>query len=228
MIVVDLRAPGMEALVFNLGFPLRTALPHADKGLIVRTVVHHGYRTQDGLTSGGYDSGLLDRAEPPPPGGGKARHVVFVGDNHAAIPQIALMLQASGKATIVSPEPLHDTTYWMRTQDIELPYSLVAHIRLEEVTLRPLPAKHHRDAASGPPARWVDRGRHKPRERLLRRPFFVRRNRSGQRSSRLHPERRERGQSLAGVCGDGREWPPARAAGARRAYLLAPPVIPIP
>jgi hypothetical protein len=135
VIVVDLRAPGMEALVFNLGFQLRTALPHADKGLIVRKVVHHGYRTQDGVSSGGYDSGLLDRAEPPPQGGGKARHVVFVADNHAAIPQLALMLQASGKATIVSPEPLHDTTYWMMTNDVELPYGLVAHIRLEEVTL---------------------------------------------------------------------------------------------
>jgi hypothetical protein len=135
VIVVDLRAPGMEALVFNLDFQLRTVLPHANQGLIVRKVVHHGYRTQDGQSSGGYDSGLLDRAEPPPQGGGKARHVVFVADNHAAIPQLALMLQASGKATIVSSEPLHDTTYWMSTSDIELPYGLVAHIRLEEVTL---------------------------------------------------------------------------------------------
>ena len=42
----------------------QTALPHADKGLIMRDVVHHGYRTQDGLSSGGYHSGLFDRAEP--------------------------------------------------------------------------------------------------------------------------------------------------------------------
>src|SRR5215475_12978071 len=125
----------MEAIVANLGYLLQTALPHADKGLIVRKVVHHGYRTQDGLSSGGYDSGLFDRAEPPPQGGGKAKHVVFVGDNHAAIPKLALMLQASGKATIVSSEPLHDTTYWISRNDIELPYGLVAHIRLEEVTL---------------------------------------------------------------------------------------------
>lgn len=135
VIVVDLRAPGMEALVANLGYQLQAALPHAEQGLVVRKVVHHGYRTQDGVTSGGYDSGLFDRIEPPPQGSGKARHVVFVGDNHAAIPKLALMLQASGKATIVSSEPLHDTTYSIATSDIELPYGLVAHIRLEEVML---------------------------------------------------------------------------------------------
>jgi hypothetical protein len=135
VIVVDLRAPGMEEFVASLGYLLQNALPHADQGLIVRKVVHHGYRTQDGATSGGYDSGLFDRAEPPPQGGGKARHVVFIGDNHAAIPKLALMLQASGKATIVSSEPLHDTTSWMLTSDLELPYGLVAHVRLEEVVL---------------------------------------------------------------------------------------------
>lgn len=135
VIVVDLRAPGMEELVAELDYRLQAALPHADKGLTVRTVVHHGYRTQEGTTSGDYDSGLFERALPPPPGGGKARHAVFVADNHAAIPKLALMLQASGKATLVSPEPLHDTASWISIRDIELPYGLVAHIRLEEVML---------------------------------------------------------------------------------------------
>ena len=135
VIVVDLRAPGMEPLVANLNYQLQAVMPHADQGVIVRKVVHHGYRTQDGVTSGGYDSGLFDRAEPTPQAVGKARHVVFIGDDHAMIPKLALMLQASGKATIVSSEPLHDTTYWIATDDIELPYGLVAHIRLEEVTL---------------------------------------------------------------------------------------------
>jgi len=135
IVVVDLRAPGLEALVADLGDSLQPVLPHADQGLIVRNVVHHGYRTQEGQTSGSYDSGLFDRAEAPPHGGGKARHVVFVADNHAVIPRLALMLQASGKATIVAPEPLHDTARWITTRDLELPYGLVAHVRCEEVTL---------------------------------------------------------------------------------------------
>jgi C-terminal processing protease CtpA/Prc len=121
ILVVDLRAPGMEALVADLGDRLQAVLPHADHGLIVREVVHHGYRTQDGWTSGDYDSGLFDRAEAPPQAGGKAR--------------LALMLQASGKATIVAPEPLHDTASWIGVRHVELPYGLVAHVRCEEVML---------------------------------------------------------------------------------------------
>jgi hypothetical protein len=87
------------------------------------------------VTSGGYSSqyelaqrSTWQRGEPG------IAHVVFVADARTPLPDVALGLQASGKATIVSPDPLTDTPTAV-TRDVELPWGLVAHVRAEDVMM---------------------------------------------------------------------------------------------
>jgi C-terminal processing protease CtpA/Prc len=133
--VIDLRAPGLEDTVWGFIENAAAALPAVERWSISRSAVHHGFRTQEGDTSGGYDSryALAPRATRQR-GGAGLRHVVFVTDKRTPLPNVALGLQASGKATIASAEPLTDAPSAM-THDIDLPWGLVARVRVEEVMM---------------------------------------------------------------------------------------------
>jgi C-terminal processing protease CtpA/Prc len=61
-------------------------------------------------------------------------HVVFVADARTPLPDVALGLQASGKATIASAEPLTDAPT-AATRDVDLPWGLVARVRAEDVMM---------------------------------------------------------------------------------------------
>ena len=135
VVMFDLRAPGLEDRVQTFVDNAAAALPAVERWSISRSVIHHGFRTQEGVSSGGYRSTyeLAPRAvwQRGRPG---VAHVVFVADARTPLPAVALGLQASGRATIASAEPLTDVpTAW--TRDVELPWGLVARVRAEEVMM---------------------------------------------------------------------------------------------
>jgi hypothetical protein len=100
-----------------------------------RYAVHHGFATQEGETSGGYASIYITAPRTPPVAGHEGvKHVVFVTDAHTRLPAVALGLQASGLATIVSSEPLTDAPS-ANAVAVELPYGLVARVRSEELIM---------------------------------------------------------------------------------------------
>src|SRR6185295_7914500 len=104
------------------------ALPVVDRWAVSRAVVHHGFRTQEGVTSGSYDSAytLVPRAAGQR-GSAGVKHVVFVADGHTPLPKLALGLQASGLATIVSPDALTDVPT-AAARELELPFGLIARV----------------------------------------------------------------------------------------------------
>jgi hypothetical protein len=135
VVMFDLRAPGLEGSVPAFVDNAAAALPAVERWSISRSVVHHGFRTQEGVGAGGYDSqyALAPRATWQRGAPGVAR-VVFVADARTPLPDVALGLQASGKATIASAEPLTDAPT-AATRDIDLPWGLVARVRAEEVMM---------------------------------------------------------------------------------------------
>ncbi|HWU86437.1 MAG TPA: hypothetical protein VN253_04155, partial [Kofleriaceae bacterium] len=135
IVMFDLRAPGLESSIGGVVNNAAVALPVVERWSISRSVVHHGFRTQHGVTSGGYDS-VYELAPRAAWLRGKQGvvHVVFVVDARTPLPSVALGLQASGAATIVSAEPLTDAPT-AQTRDVELPWGLVAHVRAEEVMM---------------------------------------------------------------------------------------------
>lgn len=135
IVVFDLRAPGLEHSVQMFVDNAAAALPAVEKWSISRSIMHHGFRTQEGYTSGGYSSeyALAPRTTWQRGGPGVA-HVVFVADARTPLPDVALGLQASGKATIASAEPLTDAPT-AATRDVDLPWGLVARVRAEDVMM---------------------------------------------------------------------------------------------
>ena len=101
VLVVDLRAP-TAWLAARAVADFTDALPAFDSWPQQRLVEHHGYRTQAGQTSGGYDSTFvtIGTHSPHAPKTGPS-HVLFVADSESALPEVALALQAAGRATIV-------------------------------------------------------------------------------------------------------------------------------
>lgn len=133
--VIDLRAPGLEDNLAWFIDNAAAALPVVERWSISRSVVHHGFRTQEGFTSGGYSSQyvLAPRATMQR-GKDGIKHVVFVTDKRTPLPRVALGLVASGKATIASAEPLTDAVT-AATRDVDLPWGLVARVRAEELMM---------------------------------------------------------------------------------------------
>lgn len=135
IVMFDLRAPGLESSVGWFVNNAAAALPAVERWSISRSVVHHGFRTQHGVASAGYDSAYELAPRTTWQRGGKGvAHVVFVVDSRTPLPSVALGLQASGAATIASAEPLTDVPT-ARTRDVELPWGLVARVRAEEVMM---------------------------------------------------------------------------------------------
>jgi C-terminal processing protease CtpA/Prc len=135
VVMFDLRAPGLESSVGWFVNNAATALPAVERWSISRSVVHHGFRTQEGTIAAGYDSAYQLAPRAVWLRGQKGvSHVVFVVDARTPLPSVALGLQASGAATIASAEP-HTDAPTARTRDVELPGGLVARVRAEEVMM---------------------------------------------------------------------------------------------
>jgi hypothetical protein len=135
VVVFDLRAPGLEDRVAAFVDNAAAALPAVERWSISRSTVHHGFRTQEGVSSGGYDSRYTLAPRPTwQRGAAGIKHVVFVVDARTPLPDVALGLQASGLATIASTEPLTDAPTAV-TRDVDLPWGLVARVRAEEVMM---------------------------------------------------------------------------------------------
>ncbi|HET9225904.1 MAG TPA: hypothetical protein VFR31_04515, partial [Thermoanaerobaculia bacterium] len=105
-VVLDLRGGGEGADAFFVDYFLEqigaSLASRPGQAPAERYVMHSGYRPQTGGSSGGYWSGFVTqfatRFEPRP--GATPRNVVFLLDR--AVPPLALALQASGDARIVS------------------------------------------------------------------------------------------------------------------------------
>jgi C-terminal processing protease CtpA/Prc len=94
-------------------------------------VFHSGYRPQEGLTSGGYFSGLLSRpgASTPPSEGGAPEKVAFVTDGGSRLPDVAVALRQAGHGLIVSSEPI-DEGATAETRTVALPGPWRCRIRI--------------------------------------------------------------------------------------------------
>jgi hypothetical protein len=104
-----------------------------------RFVVHSGYVTQRGVSSGGYSSYFATpfaatyAPDAAKPGGSSApRRVVFLLNGAAAVPPLALALQAAGEGAIVSEGEL-DLEAVVRQTRIDLGEGLTARVRTGEL-----------------------------------------------------------------------------------------------
>ena len=137
--VIDLRAPKAErGLVIPALASFADALPAIDDWPLERSLEHHGYRTQAGMSSGGYFSTFITtgaKSVKPAPRSGPA-HVVFVSDATSYLPPEALALQAAGRATIVSAGPLAETSV-VTTVELELGAGITGELRVGELLWGP-------------------------------------------------------------------------------------------
>jgi len=99
-----------------------------------RRRMYLGYAPQDGTTSGSYSSGFYLEGRQPvkPDSGAKDIPVVFLIGIHADLPDMALGLQASGKAAIVVEGTFNEGVA-VSTQTVDLPDGVQAQIRLGEL-----------------------------------------------------------------------------------------------
>jgi len=112
------------------------ALPAVERWPVERRLVHRGYRSQGSLSSGGYESAFWTAAAPPPgkaPASGPSS-VIFVADRGTRIQALALALQASGRAVLVSDGPIGDASLVSR-MPLELPLGVKAWVRAGEIIL---------------------------------------------------------------------------------------------
>jgi len=142
VLIVDMRAAaGQQSQALYGARQFLDALPAIDEWPLYRSVEHHGFRTQEGRTSGGYYSTFATLGALPPKPGAKpgVSHVVFVVDRNSGVPDAALALQAAGRATLVSDGAL-DEGNSLATGNVELPGKVIAQVRLAEALWGPLAA----------------------------------------------------------------------------------------
>jgi len=113
--------------------PLGAALPAIDVWPSERMIEHHGFRTQIGMTSGGYfDTFTTQEDHQPKPAGKNApAHVIFLVSASDDLPAAVMALQASGSALIVADDKLVEDAI-ASTIDVPLPNHMSAHIRVGE------------------------------------------------------------------------------------------------
>jgi len=99
-----------------------------------RRRMHIGYAPQDGTTSGDYSSGFYLQGRQPikPESGAKDIPVVYLIGPNADLPDMALGLQASGRAAVVVEGTFNEEVA-VSTQIVELPDGVRARIRLGEL-----------------------------------------------------------------------------------------------
>jgi C-terminal processing protease CtpA/Prc len=154
--VLDLRSVS-DQTAWQVLKDLEPALvTHEGTGVLAfRTVEHHGYRPQSGMTSGGYRtlyvSGQPDlyRAKRRDP-----LRVTFVAKGSSGAPDIAWAMQRTGDAAVMIQGPLSpDAFVW--TKDVPLGGPWVAHIR-ESTLVGATPAPDATFAATAPDAKIID------------------------------------------------------------------------
>jgi len=139
VLVVDMRTSQAQASTAAFAAKqFEDALPAIDEWPLERSIEHHGFRTQQGQTSGGYFSTFVTTGALPPKPGPKpgASHVVFIVDGSSAVPEAALALQAAGRATLVAQGALHEDNV-VSTTSVELPGKLTVQVRLGELLWGP-------------------------------------------------------------------------------------------
>jgi len=99
-----------------------------------RRRMHVGYAPQDGTTSGDYSSGFYLQGRQPikPESGAKDIPVVYLIGPNADLPDMALGLQASGRAAVLVEGTFNEEVA-VSTQIVELPDGVRAQIRLGEL-----------------------------------------------------------------------------------------------
>ena len=135
VLVVDMRTSQAQASAAAFAVKqFENALPAIDEWPLERSIEHHGFRTQEGQTSGGYFSTFVTTGALPPKPGPKAgvSHVVFIVDANSAVPGAALALQAAGRATVVAQGALSEDSV-VSTTNVELPGKLTVQVRLGEL-----------------------------------------------------------------------------------------------
>jgi C-terminal processing protease CtpA/Prc len=130
VLVVDLRGVGWFDFVAG---KLDGLWPAIREWPVQRVVEHDGFRTQEGTTSGDYFSTFVTIGSRPALAGSKhpPAHVVFITDDHSGIPSVAVALQATGQATIVSTTPLDEGAFVLTT-NVELASGMTAQVRIGE------------------------------------------------------------------------------------------------
>jgi len=132
VLIVDLR--GAADLAGYAVEQLLDALPAIDAWPLERSLEHHGFRVQDGRTSGDYFSTFVTTGAQPPKPAPKAgvSHAVFVVDPDSVLPTAALALQNAGRAAIVVQGAIDEGSA-VSTVTVALPGKLTARVRLGEL-----------------------------------------------------------------------------------------------
>lgn len=138
VIVIDLRTvPEPGTATYVVDDLLADALPAVDAWPQQRVIEHHGFRTQEGTTSGGYQSAFtMVGAGPAHARTTGPAHAVFIADPIEGVPPVAQALQAAGRATIIAAGPIDEDTVTL-TDDVEVPGAGVAHVRMGELMWGP-------------------------------------------------------------------------------------------
>ncbi len=141
-IVFDLRSPmpiksevvGMLAFLFNWSALNGSFASTPVSTLGQRTRMHAGFAPQSGGTSGDYYSSFVvsDGQEFQPAATARDKPTVFLSNDNAELPPIALALQAAGKAAIVAEGNVSEASV-IKTQRMTLTDGVEVRLRLSEL-----------------------------------------------------------------------------------------------
>ncbi|MEJ7597737.1 MAG: S41 family peptidase [Kofleriaceae bacterium] len=134
VLLIDLRGANLW-LASNVLQGMGAVLPGVDEWPIERTLEHHGYRTQQGMTSGSYFSSFVTTGAEPPRAAGRATvaHVVWIVGGAEGVPADARGMQAAGRGSIVSLGPLSERST-ITTASVSIGAGLTVSIRVGEST----------------------------------------------------------------------------------------------
>lgn len=140
VLVIDLGSDANRANDWVLG-SFASIMPATTTWPTERMIQHRGHRTQQGQTSGGYFSTFISvGGEPQRKGAAKGPgHVVFVLRDGAAVPRLALALQAQGRATIVATRKPSEADV-ATTVEIAAAGGVAAQVRIGELEWGPITA----------------------------------------------------------------------------------------
>jgi len=142
-VVVDLRlhAPDEEEAIPYSVDSWRGLTDMAIAVPASRTTYYSGWQPSDGMTSGGYNDGLLLTASRniEPANGPAPKRVVFIVNERSPLPATLVALWMSGRAAIVSTGQM-DPGAGAQTTEIAMPGGWSAKVRVGEVVAPPVTA----------------------------------------------------------------------------------------
>lgn len=133
-LVLDMRGSAIAGFCFGYSGLDRKLSTTPVAGPGQRSRVHLGFAPQDGATSGGYQSTLqtADGNVHAPHKDARDLPCVFVLDEEASAPPIALALQQAGKAAIMVEGDAHEIAL-VRGELIDIGEGFLAHFRISEI-----------------------------------------------------------------------------------------------